>query len=85
MKLELDKPIKSLLGIDICVEKEIGEGGQGTIYLVDYKGEKKALKIYNPNLLTDSDSFYNHLKHLVINGAPSKEFLWPIDIIRNFL
>lgn len=56
------------------VEKELGRGGQGIVYLVDYNGEKKALKWY---INKPSKKFYNNLKTNIDNGAPSPVFIWP--------
>lgn len=58
----------------VTIEKELGRGGQGIVYLVNLNGEKKALKWYiNP---PDKD-FYKNLQNNVIQGAPSDAFLWP--------
>ena len=54
--------------------KELGRGGQGIVYLVEVKGEKKALKWYlNP----PEEEFYRNLEHNIASGAPSDAFLWP--------
>ena len=31
----------------VTIDKELGRGGQGIVYLVDLNGEKKALKMIN--------------------------------------
>ena len=36
-------PLKSMLGIDIVIDKKLGEGGQGYVYKIDYAGQPKAL------------------------------------------
>lgn len=56
------------------VERELGRGGQGIVYLVDYLGTKKALKWY---LTMPSDKFYKNLESNIENGAPSDVFIWP--------
>lgn len=60
----------------VTIEKELGRGGQGIVYLVDLNGEKKALKWY---LNAPNDKFYKNLEHNVMNGVPggSSAFLWP--------
>lgn len=60
----------------VTIEKELGRGGQGIVYLVNLSGEKKALKWY---LNAPNDKFYKNLEHNVMNGAPggSSAFLWP--------
>lgn len=58
----------------VTIDKELGRGGQGIVYLVDLNGEKKALKWY---LNAPNDKFYKNLEHNIMNGAPSDAFLWP--------
>lgn len=62
-------------------EKEfIGDGGQGTVYLVDYLGKDMALKWYKQSMLNDlanSQQFYDNIQRNVNAGSPSKTFLWP--------
>ena len=41
--------IKTLFGGTVKVAKYLAEGGQGAVYVVDYNGEKKALKWYKKN------------------------------------
>ena len=62
----------------ICiVDKELGRGGQGIVYLVDYCGGDYALKWYTQNY---SDAFYNNLKANAEAGAPCSTFLWPLAV-----
>lgn len=61
-------------GGHVTIEKELGRGGQGIVYLVDLNGEKKALKWY---LNAPDDKFYKNLEHNIMSGAPSDAFLWP--------
>lgn len=56
------------------IEKELGRGGQGIVYLVSVEGEKKALKWY---INAPDDAFYRNLEHNIMAGAPSDAFLWP--------
>lgn len=58
----------------VTIDKELGRGGQGIVYLVDLNGEKKALKWY---LNAPDDKFYKNLEHNIMSGAPSAAFLWP--------
>lgn len=58
----------------VTIDKELGRGGQGIVYLVDLNGEKKALKWY---LNAPDDKFNKNLEHNIMNGAPSQAFLWP--------
>lgn len=73
--------IKTLFGGTVKVEKYLAEGGQGAVYVVDCNGEKKALKWYKKNALgKNPTAFYDNIKQNVMRGAPSPEFLWPLDI-----
>ena len=73
--------IKTLFGGTVKVAKYLAEGGQGAVYVVDYNGEKKALKWYKKNALgKNPTAFYDNIKQNVMRGSPSPEFLWPLDI-----
>ena len=58
----------------VTINKELGRGGQGIVYLVDYHGKPKALKW---SLNTPDQNFYNNLNSNILNGSPSDAFLWP--------
>lgn len=73
--------VKTLFGGITVVDKFLAEGGQGWIYLVEYQGEQKALKWYkNKGMGETPTAFYENIKQNVMRGAPSREFLWPLDI-----
>ena len=73
--------IKTELGASIMVDEFLAEGGQGEVYVVEYRGEKKALKWYKKSSLgTKPLAFYDNIKQNILRGAPSQEFLWPIDL-----
>ena len=61
-------------------ETFLGEGGQGVVYLVDYNGAQKALKWYTGAKFKNPDKFYTNLENNIKKGAPTKAFLWPLDI-----
>jgi eukaryotic-like serine/threonine-protein kinase len=79
-------------GIKAKVLKELGTGGQGTVYLVNYAGKQMALKWYHDSTFADPatgkidmkklDGFYENLKNNVQIGSPSSEFLWPLAITK---
>lgn len=58
----------------VTINKELGRGGQGIVYLVDYNGTQKALKWY---LNAPDNNFYTNLSTNIMNGAPCDAFLWP--------
>lgn len=73
--------IKTKFSGNITVEEYLAEGGQGEVYVVDYNGQKKALKWYKRGSLGEKpNAFYNNIEQNVMRGAPSPEFLWPLDI-----
>lgn len=73
---ELSKGTKVTLsnGGFVTIKKELGRGGQGIVYLVDYNGKDMALKWY---LNAPDNCFYTNLNNNILNGAPSDAFLWP--------
>lgn len=73
--------VKTLFGGTVKVERFLAEGGQGGVYIADYNGEKKALKWYKKSGLGENPkAFYENIKQNIMRGAPSPEFLWPLDI-----
>ena len=73
-ELSKNSTISLVGGGTATIEKELGRGGQGIVYLVDVCGEKKALKWY---INAPADNFYRNLEHNINSGAPSDAFLWP--------
>jgi len=76
--------IKSLSGAPIRIVKFLNDGGQGEVYQVEYKGQKKALKWYFPDSIRNPRLFINNLLHEVIEKpSPDKAFLWPEALTSN--
>lgn len=62
----------------LLVDDFLGAGGQGEVYLVTCDNQKYALKVYiHP---TSTDFKYN-LKNNIDRKTPSKNFLWPLEIV----
>jgi len=61
----------------VVVDKKLGEGGQGAVYLVEYNGQKKALKWYSGAKIANPKKFYENLENNIKTGKPSNAFLWP--------
>ena len=77
MELSEGTIIKLLNGKICTIEEELGRGGQGIVYLVDYCGGDYALKWYTRDYSLD---FYENLKSNAAAGAPSDAFLWPLAV-----
>lgn len=77
--LKIGAGIKSENGVEYKVERFIGSGGQGEVYEVSSSEGKKALKMLNKMASTERQKAI--ISDLVLNGAPSKNFLWPEDTI----
>lgn len=77
MELTEGTEIKLLNGKTCTINKELGRGGQGIVYLVDYCGGDYALKWYTKDYSID---FYENLKNNATAGAPNNAFLWPLAI-----
>lgn len=69
-------------GHSAIVVKELGRGGQGIVYLVDYENKQYALKWYNH---PGKDDFYKNLESNVKIGSPCSSFLWPIALTKKQL
>lgn len=76
-ELALKSQVKLKNGKTCRIKKEIGRGGEGIVYIVDYQGKDYALKWY---LRERSDAFYANLLHNINKGAPAPNFIWPLAI-----
>lgn len=76
-ELSVGTQVRLSNGSTCRVKKELGRGGQGIVYLVDYCGKDYALKWY---IVQYPDSFYENLDRNVKKGAPSPSFLWPVAL-----
>jgi len=62
---------------------ELGSGGQGTVYKIEYNGQPMALKWYFKSKFKDQKKFqmlYDNIKNNITVGPPTEAFLWPIDL-----
>lgn len=64
-------------GQTVKVKKQLGDGGQGYVYLVDCGGKDMALKWYKNMPSSKPEEFYKNLCKNATNGAPSSHFIWP--------
>lgn len=73
--------LRTEFGYDLRVLGKLGEGGQGAVYVVAYGNERKALKWYFLDRLPNKQKFVANLRHNVLAGAPTSDFLWPLDLV----
>ena len=68
--------------------KKLGDGGQGTVYMVGYSGQEYALKWYKSSYLKDLNTrhkqgkkyFKENIEKNITKGSPNDKFLWPVAI-----
>lgn len=63
---------------EMIVLAELGEGGQGEVYMVSYNKNSYAFKYYKE---ITSEDFKINLANNINRGRPSKDFLWPLKLI----
>ena len=68
-------------GLPCVVSRFLGGGGQGEVYEAQLAGETVALKWYFPQTATVAQR--DALASLTARGAPSGQFLWPLDLARS--
>ena len=80
-RLQTGFTVNTIYGRTVRVEKLLGEGGQGAVYLVNYGGEQKALKWFKKSSLgKKARAFYENIRQNIEKKAPSPQFLWPLAI-----
>ena len=80
-KLETGQVLDTLAGNRIEVMDFLGEGGQGYVYKIRFKGEEKALKWYKRLGGRDvSGLFYQNMVDNWKKGSPNEAFMWPLDV-----
>ncbi|MCL2042506.1 MAG: hypothetical protein FWG89_00045 [Treponema sp.] len=72
--------LQTCSGKTVKVQEKLGEGGQGAVYRVANNSKQKALKWYHKNALKNPVKFYENLESNIAKGAPTKSFLWPLDL-----
>jgi len=80
-KLPINTTLKTERCRSLTVLQELGEGGQGTVYKVDYDGRPMALKWYHENVFPGRQKqFLENLRNNIAHGTPHECFLWPLDV-----
>lgn len=62
------------------IDRVLGEGGQGFVYLCKVKGKPYALKWYKPDYLPLAPGLRGRLAEAVKRGPPNDRFLWPLSL-----
>lgn len=74
--LNIGQKIELSDGSYVTVQKKLGEGGQGAVYVVENTaGEKYALKWYTASYLVNNDDFYRNLREMVQRNPPADNFI----------
>jgi eukaryotic-like serine/threonine-protein kinase len=69
------------IGGNAKIISEFGSGGQGIVYKVIFKEKEYALKWYHKGIFKGKEKeFYKNIENNIIKGAPTKSFLWPIEV-----
>lgn len=76
-ELSVNTIVELTNGKQCRVKHELGRGGQGIVYLVDYDNNDYALKWY---IIDCKPEFYSNLENNVKQGPPSPSFLWPLAV-----
>lgn len=80
-ELKIGQSIKTKGFKTVKVIEQLGEGGQGIVYRVDYQGKPMALKWFKANAWKKPEAVYENLKNNIDRGSPAEGvFLWPKDI-----
>ena len=84
MSLTLGQQVTAeVLGSMLTVQQRLGEGGQGTVYLVESPHGAQALKWYNTIQATVEQR--EAIRTLVQAGPPrgpaGRRFIWPLDLV----
>lgn len=71
-------------GASARILEKLGEGGQGTVYKVEISGREYALKWYHKGVIQNPRKFYGNLENNVRKGPPTKAFLWPLYLTKQY-
>ena len=65
------------------ISEYLGNGAQGTVYMVKYRGDNYALKWYNHDAVPTADALAfrrDNLQKLAERPSPDPAFVWPIAV-----
>ena len=77
IELKIGQEVEMEYGGSAKVISIIGSGGQGIVYLVEFNGQKWALKWYDVDKIKNPQAFRKNIQDNINDGPPSEKFLWP--------
>jgi len=84
VELQIGQYVEMEYGGAAKVLKELGSGGQGIVYLVEFNDMQYALKWYDVDKMKNPPEFRKNIANNINDGAPSKKFLWPKYLTKPF-
>ncbi|MBP0974008.1 MAG: protein kinase [Oscillospiraceae bacterium] len=82
VELQIGQYIEMEYGGAARVLRELGSGGQGIVYLVEFNDQQYALKWYDVDKIKNPAAFRKNIENNINDGAPSRKFLWPKYLTR---
>lgn len=76
--MQFEVIINGMDRLSITSDQKIGEGSQGEVYKVIYKGSEYALKWYTAKEILNNNAFKENLRQNVAKGSPDPCFVWPL-------
>ncbi len=70
----------TFIGLPCRVDDYIGGGGQGEVYQAELDSRPVALKWYYQQIVNGDPELRSRLEMAIRRGAPSRHFLWPVDL-----
>ena len=79
-KLKSGCTVLTVDGEEVSVQDVLGEGGQGIVYKVLFRGKPHALKWYSRGVGEKPERFWRNVAENVRRGSPAPTFLWPLAL-----
>ncbi|HNN90613.1 MAG TPA: protein kinase [Pseudomonadota bacterium] len=77
----MSRSVRTSDGTSIRVQRLLGTGGQGEVWLADMAGSPVAIKLYHRHIATPAQRAV--IERLIEKGPPSKHFLWPKALVND--
>lgn len=75
------KSVMTADGTPVRVQKLLGTGGQGEVWLAEMAGTPVAVKLYHRHIATPAQRAV--IERLIQKGPPAKHFLWPKQLVND--